>query len=629
MVPPTILSNLSSLRMRERLLTFTWGSACWLAVALVLLMICCAVDWLIDRWQDTPMLVRYCLLGVQAVTASVAGILFLIVPQIRRLPDALLALWVEDKHREFDHRLISAVQLNQPNAKLGGMSTELVGVVTREAEKWAARVGFASVADHRRLKWAAFLLAPIVVLAVIPLAVSPGVSFALLARQTLTDVDIPHSVYLASTSAKVWPMNESIKLRFRVTGEWADDMVGTVRVTPLGERSDSYPLVYSHQDDQGAIFEAEVQPASSNLVYSARLYDGRTKAPSEMKVVPRPTVTENLAWILLPEYCGKRPDGGRYEQPQGRGDVVGIPGSSVRVQAKIQKEITEAWLELLGPEWTQPKEGDDEKVAKEIPLEKSPRKMTLATDGMSAELQFELTPSMSGYRVIVKDEYGFDNSPYPRRTLRLMPEEPPQVILLRDTFGFGADFDLEGLPVILGKQIRIPYVCYGSYGLGKAQILYRVLKKHESGNEPQEEEPWIRLPLPEVVGGEAFDPKTGVFASTRFDQQVPFHTVPSLDPAKLLGRMMGGGRYFLETDGLIDTKGTRLTLKSGDQIEYCVEVFAMDREPAGSTPVARSESRVATMMRSDEFFAWMQAVGREDERVKALELRQKGVFQRK
>jgi len=632
MVPPTILSNLSSLRSRERLLTLAWGLACWLALALVLLVLCCFVDWLIDRWQDTPMAVRYGLLGIQAVSAFITAIAFLLVPQIRRLPDALLALWVEDKIRDFDHRLISAVQLNAPNANLGGMSKELVGVVTREAEKRAAGVGFASVADHRRLKWAVFVLTPIVLLVLIPLAVWPGVSFALLARQTLAEVEIPRSVYLESISAEVWPMNESIKIRYRITGEWAEDMVGKVRVTPIGESSDAYDLVFMKQDGNDAIFEADVQPASGNITYSARLYDGRTKRASEMKVVPRPTITENLAWIQLPEYVGKRPDGGRYEQPQGRGDVAGIPGSNVRIQVKIQKEITEAWLELRGPEIVEAKEGEDEKAVKEIALEKTPRKMTLGSDAMSAEIAFPLTPNISGYRVIVKDQYGFDNSPYPRRSLRLMPEEPPQVTLLRDTFGFGADFDLEGLPVVLGEKVRIPYVSYGSYGLSKAQVLYRVLKKHESGNEPQEEEPWIRLPLPEVQATDntgPFDPKTGVFSATSFDQQVPFHAVPSIKPMSILGRTMGGGRYFLETDGLINSKGERLKLKSGDQIEYCVEVFAMLRDPADSTPMARSESRVATMMRSDEFFAWMQAVGREDERVKLLELKQKGVFQRR
>src|ERR1022692_4108680 len=116
--------------------------------------------------------------------------------------------------------------------------------------------------------------------------------------------------------------------------------------------------------------------------------------------------------------------------------------------------------------------------------------------------------------LIDEQKYGFKNVPEPRRSLRLIAEDPPQVMLLRDTFGFGADFDLEGLPVILGERIRVPYVCFGSYGLGKANLLYRVLKKHESSDTPPEEEPWVRLLLPEVnpdAKAGRFDPKTGVF----------------------------------------------------------------------------------------------------------------------
>ena len=73
------------------------------------------------------------------------------------------------------------------------------------------------------------------------------------------------------------------------------------------------------------------------------------------------------------------------------------------------------------------------------------------------------------------------------------------------------------MPVPLGKKIRIPYVCFGPYGLGKAQVLYRVVKEHESGNEPAEEEPWVRAPLPEVQPDNTagtFDLKTGVFQNT-------------------------------------------------------------------------------------------------------------------
>ena len=67
--------------------------------------------------------------AMQAGAWFLAGFCFIILPQIRRLPDDLLALWVEAKCPKFDHRLISAVQLNRPRAKLAGMSQELVGII--------------------------------------------------------------------------------------------------------------------------------------------------------------------------------------------------------------------------------------------------------------------------------------------------------------------------------------------------------------------------------------------------------------------------------------------------------------------------------------------------------------------
>ena len=65
------------------------------------------------------------------------------------------------------------------------------------------------------------------------------------------------------------------------------------------------------------------------------------------------------------------------------------------------------------------------------------------------------------------------------------------------------------MPVVLGEQIRIPYICHGPYGLGRAQVLYRVLKKVESGAEPVEDEPWTRLKLPEVMAGPKAGPSLG------------------------------------------------------------------------------------------------------------------------
>jgi hypothetical protein len=628
-IPPIIRRKLAALRRRERLLTFVWGLACWLSLVAVLVLLAGFVDWLIDRQRDTPPAFHVGALGVQAVVAALAAVWFLLWPQVRRLPDAKLALWVEDKLPHFEHRLISAVQFNQRGANLEGMSLELVKVVTLEAEKETRKVGFARLVDHRRLKCSLGLLIPVALLAALPFALWTEMSWALLQRQALIPVEIPHSVYLVSVSQQVSPIGDDIEIYYRVTGAFDEDMLGTLSVTPTSQRSDRYPLSYITKDRRDAIFGAKVPSSSVDIVYSARLADGRTHLPSAMKRVPRPVIIENQAWIVLPEFCGKRPDGGRYEQPQGRGDVVGIAGSAVRVMLKTQKAITKARLEILGPEPGAQKISEDDAPLSEVIRREVP--LTISDDGLSAEGSLDLNPAETGYRMLVEDEYGFANIPAPRRSMRIVPEDPPQVALLRDTFGIGADFDLEGLPVLLDGRIRIPYVCYGQYGLSKAFILYRVLKKHESGEEPVEDEPWIRLPLTEVRGNNdtgPFDPKTGVFAFTKFDQQVPFHAAPALNPNKDLGRTIGGGRFFLETKGLIDSKGKLLRLKSGDQIEYCVEVHAAFRKPETSIPVARSETRVSTVMQLEDFNAWLRQVGKEDERVKQLESKQKGVLER-
>ena len=81
-------------------------------------------------------------------------------------------------------------------------------------------------------------------------------------------------------------------------------------------------------------------------------------------------------------------------------------------------------------------------------------------------------------------------------------------------------------------------------------------------------------------------------------------------------------------NALLSSKGVPHKLKSGDQIEYCVEVFAADREPKASIPSARSESRVATIMEEKEFFTWLGQVRQEDERIRNLEKLQKAIFDR-
>jgi hypothetical protein len=399
-------------------------------------------------------------------------------------------------------------------------------------------------------------------------------------------------------------------------------------VSPEGQPRDRYEMTYWKPGRDGeTLFRVELPPSTLDFTHSARIADGRTRKAGHVRFVARPIVQKQDAWVQLPAFCGTNAEGKRYEQQQGHGDVVGIPGSSVRVAIQTQKLIRGATIEVLSPENFDPKKSEDE-LGPEIVKHTVP--MSVDAAGWGAEAVFDLKEAYSGYRIVVSDEFGFVNVPPPRRGLRLMPEEPPQVVLLKDYFGMDADSDVEGIPVPLGKAIRIPFVAHGPYGLGMAKILYRVVPKHDSDNDAVEPGPWTKLGLPEVTATNdtgPFDPKRGVFENSGVFDPVPFHAVPSINP-KLLGRQLGGGRYFLETAGLVDGKGKALQLKKGDQIEYCVEVFA-ERHPhsdRATAPSAVSETRVTTVVDANDWRNWLKAVLREEEQLRKLDSEQRGVF---
>jgi hypothetical protein len=626
MIPASIQSNLARLRRRERLICFAWGACRWLALALALLVICALTDYLIDRDRDTPWSVRYVLFGVQVIVAIIAAFAFLLGPQLRRLRDRELALWVEANAPPLGHRLITAVELNQPSARTEGMSEELIGVVTQEAQALTGPMRFASVADHRRLVWGLAVLVPIVLIALVPLLIWPTLTTTLLARQALRDVEVPRLVHLDSDTPPVLPIGEKFDLVYRVTGPIDENSVGEVVVSPEGQPRDRYELTHwKSLNDGGALFKVAMPASTLDFTYTARLGDGRTRKADEVRFVARPVVTDQQAVVLLPAFCGTTSDGRRYEQAQqGHGDVIGIGGSSVRVAIQTSKPVRTAQLEVLGPEHYDPQKTEEEqgpeRVRRTVP-------MMLGADGQAAMALFDLRPDESAYRVVVADEHGFVNVPAPRRTLRQVPEEPPQVTMLKDYFGQDADSDVEGIPVPLGQPIRIPYVAHGPYGLGQARILYRIVKQQESGKESVEPGPWTVLPLPEVTGRESlghFDPKRGTFEKSSDKDEVPFHAIPSDDP-RLLGRQIGGGRVFLQTAGLVDAKGQPLTLHKGDQVEYCVEVFA-DKNINAGRPSATSETRVTTLVDQGEWYRWLTAVLREEEQLRKLDQAQRGVF---
>jgi hypothetical protein len=636
MIPQTILRNLARLRRRERMLALAWGAALWASMVLAALMLACLVDWLIDRERDTPWAIRCLMLAALLSVAMAAGYLFLLRPQGRRLDDDTLALWVEAGTPGLSHRLITAVQLTRPGANREGMSEELIGVVAHEAERRCSTMQFAAIADHGRLRRAAWIAGPALVAAALPFLLFPHLAAVLVARQFLADVDIPHSVAIEPLKFEdVRPAGEKVALQFRVRSAELDPAwIGTAYVTPQGQPGDRYALTFARWDGDDAIFESAVAPSSVDLIYTARLGDGRMRRPGLVAIVPRPIVQEQLAWVQLPAFCGLRPDGRRYEQPQSRGDIVGIPESAARLVVKVQKPVRRAWLDILGRESAD--SSNDPVASGEVCKRRV--ELELHVGGVTAEGAFDLRADETAYRVVVADEYGFENVPPPRRGLRLVAEEPPQVALLKEHMpplgatslgGAADDHVVDGLPVVPGKKIRVAYVAHGPFGLGRARFLYRILRKTESGVDEPKEEPWRSLDLPEIKAGPksgAFDPTRGAFEHSPFEEIIYFHAAPSLDPDQVLGRTLGGGRFDFATSGIPDRLGGFVPLRVGDQFEFCVEVFA-DADPKRNRPSARSEVRVRPVISDDELFRWLADAYQEEQRLKELDKKQRGVFE--
>jgi hypothetical protein len=675
MIPTPIQKQLKGLRRRERCLRFVWGVARWLALVLIALALACLIDWLIDRAEETPLVIRQLLLAAQ-IGLGIAAIAYLVVwPLLGALPLSKLALWIEEKVPRLGQRLISTVQFHQAGARTEGMSREMIAVVSQETERHMAHVNAGALADHRRLSWSVAVLAPVLLVLLVVYLLTPATAWALLQRQLLNDHEIPRSVVVASATREIWPSGEEVVLRFRATGSGANSSLdGSVRVEPEGQARADYELAFETTEPSGAALYSTRVPASSvNFNFRARLGDSRWSKSERVRFVPRPAIVAHNAWVILPEHVGLRPSKRPYEVVQVRGDIVGVPHLGARVEIGTQKPIQRAVLELLGPAFpdlsaSRDSEGQRQGVQHlwqgvQTGLSKQPfaaqlaaavleagkietvrrrLEQTFAEAGQKVEWTFALRPTETAYRILVFDEYDFANVPVPRRNITLEPEKPPQVTLLRERFmprrefiskGPLEDYELDGIPIPLDKDgrpgpTRISYAASGHYGLGHARLRIQVIKKTEGSEEdmPASEENWPYLPLVEVADPSErlgpFDPRRGAFVGSDEDHQVPFHAVPSSDPERTVPRIVGGGRFDYKTAGIPDGKGGLIDLKPGDQVAFYVEVF--NRHPDGKLALAgRSETRVKSIVTQEEFVRWTIDTLQEESYIRQLEARQR------
>jgi hypothetical protein len=612
---PTLHQQLRAWQRREWLYRVAWGAARWTTVALVAVAAACFTDWLIDRYRDTPFALRLLMTALELGVFAGAAYYFLLRLRVPSL--VALAGRAEEEVPEFDHRLVTALQLNRPGAQTAGMSAQLIQQVTREAEALSARHRLAALADPRRLKWAASVAAPVLLVALAFAAIQPRLTAALLARQCLLPVDIPRSVRVVNQTPPLWPSGDEVELRLAVTGRVRENTTGVVRVYPEDQPAEEFTLTPAGRAEDGAtIFTAKLPPSSAPFTFRARVSDGRLREPGAVRFEPRPVVNDVSAWVLLPPWvdpAGKN----RYERFQPQAEVVALADSSVRVAVKLSKPVASAALVVYSRN-----PNGQEREAQRVP-------MTLSEDRASAEgLITKLPARPSSYRVQVVDENGFANSNPPRRGIHLAPDEPPHVNLLSETLkgpsdqGAADDYEVNGMPLTLGGQVQVGYIARSPLGLSRARIMYRV-----------NEGPWTPLPLKQVDADSEqvgrFIPELGLFERSAFNSQVEFYPIPATDPAAEPPGLEAGGRYNFQTAALtkMGSGDASAKLEVGDRVEFYVEVF--DRNPAENRPPGRSESRIKTVVTQSQLQAWLDQRDQSRQRLKDIEERQRGVFRPK
>jgi len=506
----SVLGQLGRWRFLERLIRVAWGGARLVAIVATVLAVACVADWIIDRhsgspaWRKffrslrvfapsdplsegaTPFGLRVAMSILQIAVAGLLGYFLLVRPWRRTPPVDDLAVQAEKAFPAFDHRLVTAIQLNRETAKTAGMSKSLIAEVTREAGEIASRHNLLKLVDYRRLLWALIAVAP-VALAWGAFGTSrPTLATVLVKRQALKDAEFPRNVSLENATQDVMATGAPAKVRIKATFEEPDEEVmkqgGVVRIIVKGQPEDIYTLSYEGEAEPGSAYFALDLPTgwTQDFSFVARVGDGRTKTPGTVTFEAPPQLGPKMEGVepltadeILPVYLGKDPDGYRYvRKPAGanRGELGDVlPGSVVAVDAKFNKPVKTARLipiertgrtfRLFGIpiELGEPRlfgitlRANDIKLFGIIVKPAQARRITLASvwdgakerdlyklapietgDGtpdafQSATWLFNASPRLIGYKIELEDGRGFTNPVSIRRNIRMWEDRPPVV----------------------------------------------------------------------------------------------------------------------------------------------------------------------------------------------------------
>lgn len=691
MVFQKLNQKIAHLRRVEIWSRFVWGFLRLLAVIMIVLICASMIDYIIDRYVDTPWGVRLFLFAGQIVLAIVLLNQWIIEPLRCGLSNDDLALKVEQHYPQLAHRLITVLQLGSRNADMRGVSISLFQEVVKETDEKTAELSFADVVDHRRLYWGLGCIIPVLLLCLTLYLLAPVMTSDLLQRQLLIDVPITRSLQIAYAGDDVFAKGEKLTLRFKVESNYGDvdldELQGVVYLYRSGKYFASLALIpdITAQAGEGIFvaayektapdqpWETEIDDLQEDFTCLARLGDGRMRNQVPIKLVNRPVVTKIDSWLILPEYCGLDSETGkRFELYQPQQDIYGIQRSGAKIRIttaevisggkircyndgaitsdslNVASVICSGMTDRVGPASMILARTTGDYLQKELATmigERFSHDIDLNIDEskMGGEAIIDNIDGITSFSVVVYADfagasrnYRFFNMPPPKRNITINEEDAPQVALLPEAFTPSeqilptSDSDpvrFDGMPIPPGGKIRIAYRCFGKYGLGSANLRFRVLRDKDRGDsafQSQGQQRWYTLPLPlnkasKDLGG--FRPESGKFEKSTEDHQIYFYSTPTMIP----GEKIGGGRFDLDTTKLPGISEELASLEVGDQLEFYIEVSPSEKTNS-FRPLGKSEIRTKNVVSIGEFLRWLDDTLQEEQRIRSLENKQRSVF---
>ncbi|MGL4552086.1 MAG: hypothetical protein ACRC33_12975, partial [Gemmataceae bacterium] len=239
--------------------------------------------------------------------------------------------------------------------------------------------------------------------------------------------------------------------------------------------------------------------------------------------------------------------------------------------------------------------------------------LAVAADGLSAGGSFPVAEGWAGYAVRLTSRDGLEGADPPRRTVRRVPLEPPDVTLLAETVfkkgdrGTADDWEVEGIPVLEGERFRTEYRATHRYGVSHARMRFRVipLGEDDDGGKIDAERFGI-LPL-----GPGRAPGSAVTPELRREFEAPAGDDPDAPPGA-----EGRGAYDFNVGSLPDGKGGTVRLKRGDRVQFYVEAFS---RAAPDGPPGRSVLREKEVVDEKGYFTWLERKDDLKERARSLE----------